>query len=197
MAITKATASSVAPAAKGDFVVGSATNDAAVLSVGANNTVLTADSSTATGLKWATPAGGGKVLQVVYSSYSTNASNSTTTYADTGLSATITPTLATSKVLILLHQAGCAKQAGDSVSGLEIQLLRASTEILKPSYNAGATNTSLRNVVSMVSAACLDEPSTTSATTYKTRFRNVTNSASVDVQYQSATSTIVLMEIGV
>ena len=59
MAITKATASSVAPAAKGDLVVGSATNDAAVLGVGTNDQVLTADSSTATGLKWAAAGGGG------------------------------------------------------------------------------------------------------------------------------------------
>jgi len=33
MPITKATASSIAPAAKGDLVVGSATNDASVLAV--------------------------------------------------------------------------------------------------------------------------------------------------------------------
>ena len=58
MPITKATASSVAPAAKGDLVVGSATNDAAVLGVGSNDQVLTADSSTATGLKWAAASGG-------------------------------------------------------------------------------------------------------------------------------------------
>jgi hypothetical protein len=58
MAITKATASSIAPAAKGDLVVGSATNDAAILGVGSNDQVLTADSSTTTGLKWATPASG-------------------------------------------------------------------------------------------------------------------------------------------
>ena len=58
MPITKATASSVAPAAKGDLVAGSATNDAAVLTVGANNTVLTADSAEATGLKWATASSG-------------------------------------------------------------------------------------------------------------------------------------------
>jgi hypothetical protein len=57
MAITKATASSIAPAAKGNLVVGSATNDAAVLTVGANDTVLTADSTEATGLKWAALAG--------------------------------------------------------------------------------------------------------------------------------------------
>jgi hypothetical protein len=55
MAITKATASSIAPAAKGDLVVGSDTNDASVLAVGSANQVLTVDSSTATGLKWAAP----------------------------------------------------------------------------------------------------------------------------------------------
>ena len=62
MAITKATASSIAPAAKGDLVVGSATNDAAVLAVGANGTVLTAASGQATGLEWATPSSGGMTL---------------------------------------------------------------------------------------------------------------------------------------
>ena len=62
MAITKATASSIAPAAKGDLVAGTATNDAGVLAVGANGTVLTAASGQATGLEWATPASGGMTL---------------------------------------------------------------------------------------------------------------------------------------
>ena len=44
--------------AKGDLVPGTGADTFARLAVGANNTVLTADSSTATGLKWATPAGG-------------------------------------------------------------------------------------------------------------------------------------------
>jgi hypothetical protein len=64
MAISKATASSIAPAAKGDLVAGTATNDAAVLAVGANDTVLTADSSEATGLKWAAAAGGASLTQL-------------------------------------------------------------------------------------------------------------------------------------
>lgn len=45
--------------AKGDLVPGTGADTFARLAVGANNTVLTADSSTATGLKWATPASGG------------------------------------------------------------------------------------------------------------------------------------------
>jgi len=62
MAITKASSNAVAPAAKGDLVVGSATNDSGVLAVGSTDQVLTVDSTTATGLKWATPAAGGMTL---------------------------------------------------------------------------------------------------------------------------------------
>ena len=48
--------------AKGDLVAGTGADTFARLAVGANNTVLTADSAEATGLKWATVAGGGMTL---------------------------------------------------------------------------------------------------------------------------------------
>jgi hypothetical protein len=44
--------------AKGDLIVATAADTPARLAVGANDTVLTADSTTATGLKWATPSSG-------------------------------------------------------------------------------------------------------------------------------------------
>jgi hypothetical protein len=48
--------------AKGDIIAATAADTPARLAVGANDTVLTADSSTATGLKWSTPAAGGMTL---------------------------------------------------------------------------------------------------------------------------------------
>lgn len=44
--------------AKGDLIAGTAADTPARLAVGSNNQVLTADSSTATGLKWASPSSG-------------------------------------------------------------------------------------------------------------------------------------------
>lgn len=48
--------------AKGDLVAGTGADTFSRLAVGANDTVLTADSTTATGLKWAAPATGGMTL---------------------------------------------------------------------------------------------------------------------------------------
>jgi hypothetical protein len=48
--------------AKGDIIAATAADTVARLAVGANDTVLTADSSQATGLKWAASAAGGMTL---------------------------------------------------------------------------------------------------------------------------------------
>lgn len=45
--------------AKGDLLAGTAADTIARLAIGANGTVLTADSAETTGMKWAAPAGGG------------------------------------------------------------------------------------------------------------------------------------------
>jgi len=49
-------------AAKGDLIAGTGSQTFDNLTVGANDTVLTADSTTATGLKWSAPASGGMTL---------------------------------------------------------------------------------------------------------------------------------------
>jgi hypothetical protein len=162
---------------------------------------IVADSGEATGLKWAAPAAGGKVLQVVYGSYATEVSSSSSTLADTGLTATITPTSATSTILIIVSQNGVLKTVQDSLNRVRIELLRGSTSIFKMGDSTGFTNSAVVNQIGTVSGTYVDSPATTSATTYKTQFASGNNTAGVRVQHfyddaAAAVSSITLFEIG-
>jgi hypothetical protein len=190
--------------AKGDLLTASSADVPARLAVGANNTVLTADSSTATGLKWATPAAGGKVLQVVQATYGVSTQSTSTTWADTGLSATITPSATSSKILVLVNQPFELFRSSTGAGG-GIRLLRGSTFIWGDEaansggslYSSAGGSTS-RQVNYYHSFSYVDSPSTTSATTYKTQLsvNDTSNSGRMTVQYISNDSSIILMEIG-
>ena len=158
------------------------------------NRTLTLPDATGTVLSSATTTGfpAGSVLQVVNATYSVETSNSTSTYADTGLTATITPTSATSKILVLVSQVGLAKSNNE---GVRLRLLRGASTIVQIEASAAFTNTTTTNRVGGSSATFLDSPATTSATTYKTTFASSDNTASAQVQSGSTTSTITLMEI--
>ena len=158
------------------------------------NRTITLPDATGTVLTNATTTGfpAGSVLQVVNATYSVETSNSTSTYADTGLTATITPTSATSKILVLVSQVGLAKSNNE---GVRLRLLRGASTIVQIEASAAFTNTTTTNRVGGSSATFLDSPATTSATTYKTTFASSDNTASAQVQSGSTTSTITLMEI--
>ena len=68
--------------AKGDLVPGTGADTFSRLAVGANGTVLTADSAETTGLKWAAPAGATFIGVQVYNSAAQSTSNSTDFYPD-------------------------------------------------------------------------------------------------------------------
>jgi hypothetical protein len=175
----------------GDTIYSSSGSTPARLGIGTTGQILTVSGGVPA---WATPAASSqKVVQIVAATYDTGTSNSTTTYADTGLTATITPTSASNKILVIWDQGGLQKTATNASSELELKLMRGGTQIA--AAFAGLTATALNNNPGNVGAAILDTPATTSATTYKSQFRNGVNAASVVVQYNSATSSLVLMEV--
>jgi hypothetical protein len=137
-----------------------------------------------------------RVLQVVNASTAALVSNSTNTYVDTGLSATITPQSATSKILVLVSQNGLHKSDANAGNRIDIQLLRGATAILVVCADACFTNTAMQLAVPSATSTFLDSPATTSATTYKTQFKNSSGTAAISVQFNNSNpSTITLMEI--
>jgi hypothetical protein len=138
--------------------------------------------------------GGGKVLQVVTGTYSTETNSTSATYADTGLSATITPSSTSSKILVFGSNNGCGKKSGDTYG--DLQLLRGTTSLYVPHTRFAFSNNQEWVYGLSLSFHYLDSPSTTSATTYKTQFKNVSAAGTVRVQDNASVSTITLVEIG-
>jgi hypothetical protein len=190
--------------AKGDLVVGTGSDTFDRLAVGTNTYILTADSAEATGLKWVAPAAGGKVLQVVSTTKTNTFSSSSTSFTDiTDLSLSITPSSATSKIMVFANANG---QGLDGSVTMAVRLVRGSTAISVGDAAAGKTQVSCAisrsaNTLDAQSFVCnfLDSPNTTSATTYKlqaigtggTFYINVTDND----QYRF-TSSITAFEIG-
>jgi hypothetical protein len=179
----------------GDTIYASGASTPARRAIGTTGQVLTVSGGVPV---WATPAGGGKVLQVVYASYATETTNTTTTMADTGLSASITPSSATSKVAVFVSQSIYANRNGTD-AGANVDLRRNTTTIWNTAgidatvFIGGASANTIQTKQQM-SIVYLDEPATTSATTYKTRFQ--TNGGTARAQQNSHISSIILMEIG-
>jgi hypothetical protein len=175
---------------------------------GTTGQVLAKASGTDMDFTWSTPAagGGGKVLQVVQAVVNTQTEVATSTFTDTSLTASITPTLATSKILVMIQQASrVAISASENYAPL--RLLRGSTVIFDTRGTTpqpyggigwGGTGPTTMAFTHFQPMIYLDSPATTSATTYKTQGNSYLTSSSGKVTYQWETmaSTITLMEIG-
>ena len=134
----------------------------------------------------------GHVLQVVTASTTTEVSTTSTSFSETGLTATITPTSTSNKVLIIFT----VQRFLNVAAGFgNLKLVRDSTDLQTygfAHYAGGSTD------MGSASYQHLDSPSTTSATTYKIQFNNKT-SGTIFCQYDDVNgegiSTILLMEI--
>jgi len=133
----------------------------------------------------------GKVLQVVTATHSTQESTSSTSFVASSLTASITPSSSSNKVLIMVS--GTQNTSGNS-SECITTIYRGSSTNLGSSYGISYAYSGAGSSHSGISMNVLDSPSTTSATSYTMYFR-ATEAHSQTVQNAGAKSTIILLEI--
>jgi hypothetical protein len=149
----------------------------------------------------------GSVLQVVQNTYSTQVSLSSTTYTDNGLTGTITPTSATSKILVLISQNLYIYREFAFQYGY-IQLLRnipSANTVAKDfglvmdmtAGNPAGGSYPYFDMVTVLGLSYLDSPATTSAITYKTQQKcgTISNGGTIISQISGNPSMITLMEV--
>ena len=133
---------------------------------------------------------GGKILQVVRATDTTQRSTTSTSFVDASLSVTITPRFSTSNIFLLsLHWV----QRSTSGEGVNIQITDSSNVAI-----SGAERQQLVGLAQDLGAPMIvigwASPGTTSATTYKNRFRS-SNGNSVFLQNNTNTAQLFAIEV--
>ena len=156
---------------------------------------LISDAGTLKRLDASLIGGGGKVLQAVTGTSSTASQGTETSFTDTGLNVTITPSATSSKILVMAHTTGLIDTNDSFVYfTIERQISGGSDT------NIGDSSIGLSHMrgdsvnISNVMVHALDSPSTTSAITYEFQRRVSANSGAA--MYQNVKSNITVLEIG-
>ena len=137
------------------------------------------------------------ILQVVIATTTTDTGNlAVTSFTDTGLSGSITPSSTSSKIMVFVSQTLNAERNSGDMQGI-VNIVRDSTEVGEWYYKASSGMIGPFHVA----LSFVDSPSTTSSVTYKTQIKGNTTAdgAKVRANQQSAsgesTSTMHLIEI--
>ena len=149
-------------------------------------------------------AAGGKILQAVTVTSSSEVTNTSNSYATSGLAVAITPSASSSKILVLVGSnfrvAGDGSASNVNREG-KVAIFRGSVSgtLLQQQIigitNISASSSSGNQSTNSISFAFLDSPSTTNATTYTVGISGLNNSDS-QAQPFNFGSAITLMEVG-
>ena len=140
----------------------------------------------------------GKILQVVQATHATQVVNNTITYADSGLTASITPISTSNKILVLVNQPFLVTHVGGTIAGGAIRLMRDTTVILGGDERFElfvGTTASNASMYGRNNFTFLDSPSSTDAQTYKTQLARYQAGDEMVTSPSSMEATIILMEV--
>ena len=141
-----------------------------------------------------TPAAGGKILQVIYASTTTEKVVSSATFVDTGLAASITPSASNSKILVICEISSIGK--ANSNTRVVLKLFKGSSALITFAQEVAETGDNSSNKVGNSGCTYLDSPNTTNAVTYKVQMNSGAGSSYGQTGGSGGASTMTLMEVG-
>lgn len=136
---------------------------------------------------------GGLIAQVIVATYSTETTNSSLTYADTGLTGSITPADTNNKILVLAIIGSVGKISNDT--GVNLKLLRGATDLSVFCSDVARNGSATINMIGSCATLYLDSPASAAAQTYKVQFASSQNLATAVVQGNNVKSSMLLLEI--
>jgi hypothetical protein len=147
----------------------------------------------------------GSVIQTVQATTATETSTSSTSFVDTNLTASITPSSSSSKILVFVSGPFYCGNTGYNTYAIS-RLLRGSTALLDTNHitdNQAGSGVGV-TAASSLNICYIDSPATTSSTTYKLQIRLGQNTYSAVTKFpfqtgfgSTYTATIILQEIKV
>ena len=175
-------------------------------SSGSNARVLTVpDTASGTVLTTTNPKAG-NIIQVVHVSFSTETSIASTSFTDTGLTATITPSSASNKILVIVSS-NLQFSRGQATASGGVRVRRVTGGVDTNIYEAGNSNPTLGNQLNGHGSgifsrmnACVnieDSPNTTSSCVYRVQAaaETTSNTGKVTAQEENTPSHMTLMEV--
>ena len=138
----------------------------------------------------------GKILQVVQATYSTAEATTSSSYVDTSLEATITPSSATSKVFVLCNGGSNSSRVGSSTGKGEHAIERGGSQIYECAttlYTDSSSGVATRSLAVSFTLSYLDSPATTSATTYTLQHK--TSVGTLTTFPDNYAGSLILMEV--
>lgn len=189
------TLAKMAPGTDGNLISYDASGNPVAVATGSSGQVLTSQGAGSAPV-FAASAAGGKILQVVEATTTTEVSTTSSSYVDTGLTASITPSATGSKILALIS---LSVNAAGGAAVAECKIVRtigaSATDKYVYSQIVGPENDKGNYFLSV-----LDSPSSTSACVYKVQGFRTDQSGTLQFQRNDgsdiARSTITLMEVG-
>ena len=136
----------------------------------------------------------GSVIQVIEGTTATQVLTTSSSYVTTGLTLTITPSSASSKMLVSFSTPADAV-SGTTHTGGDFTIYRGSTDILSRGGDTFYSNINSINLAGYAAMSKLDSPNTASAVTYTVYFRARNGSTTMKSQHNNSQGTITAIEI--